>query len=429
MLNEQTIRLIQSTVPVLEQRGQAITRRFYELLFAEHPELLNVFNHAHQKMGRQQAALANAVYAAALHIDKLETILPAVRQIAHKHRSLGVKAEHYPIVGQTLLAAIKDVLGEAASEEVLAAWAEAYGVIACAFIGVEAGMYREAEEQAGGWAGFRPFKVTAKVRETEAITSFYLMPADGGALAAFEPGQYVSVKMALPGDAFTHIRQYSLSDAPGRPYYRITVKREDAVDDRPAGRVSTYLHERVAVGDELQLSAPAGAFTLDRQAAAVKPVVLISGGVGQTPLVSMLAALAEDRTQQAVTFIHAAHNGRLHALRRQVEELAGALPRGAAFWCYEQPTEQDRADGSFDKAGRIDLAWLASVLEDNQASFYLCGPEPFMRATFGFLREWGVAESDIHYEFFGPTGSLAASPTAGADEEAGLASGRAGRRA
>jgi len=425
MLNEQTIRLIKSTVPVLEQRGQDITRRFYELLFTNHPELLNVFNHANQKQGRQQVALANAVYAAAQHIDRLEMILPAVTQIAHKHRSLGIKAEHYPIVGQNLLAAIKDVLGEAATDEVLAAWATAYGVIADAFIGVEAGMYREAEEQHGGWAGFRLFKVVSKVQETEAITSFYLQPVDGGVLSDFAPGQYVSVKLELPGDAHTHIRQYSLSDAPGRPYYRITVKREDAAGGRPAGRVSTYLHERIATGDVLQLSAPAGAFTLDRQAE--KPVVLISGGVGLTPLVSMLAALAEERTKRAVTFIHAAQNGRLHALRQQVEELAGGLVRGAAFWCYEQPTEQDRRSGAYDKEGRIDLTWLQSVVADKNASFYFCGPEPFMRAVYGFLREWGVAEEDVHYEFFGPSGNLAAVPDAPAAEAASAVGAAAGR--
>ncbi|MEH7277109.1 globin domain-containing protein, partial [Neobacillus vireti] len=150
MLDKKTIDIIKSTVPVLEQHGEKITTRFYQLMFGNHPELLNIFNHANQKQGRQQKALAGTVYAAAQYIDNLEAILPVVKQIAHKHRSLGIKAEHYPIVGKHLLLAIKDVLGDAATDEIINAWAEAYGVIADAFIGVEAEMYDEAEKQLGG---------------------------------------------------------------------------------------------------------------------------------------------------------------------------------------------------------------------------------------------------------------------------------------
>lgn len=305
MLNEKNIQIIKSTVPVLEVHGTAITKRFYERMFTQHPELLHIFNHANQKQGRQQTALANAVYAAAVHIDNLAEILPVVKQIGHKHRSLGIKPEHYPIVGENLLAAIKEVLGDAATDEILGAWAEAYGVIADAFIGIEAEMYEQSREQVGGWADFRPFIVEKKVQESDVITSFYLVPQDGQALATFEPGQYISVKLEIPGERYTHIRQYSLSDAPGRPYYRISVKREEANAEKPAGIVSTYLHEGIREGDVLQLSAPAGDFTLEQSEA---PVVLISGGVGLTPMFSMLASLAE-KQQRPVTFIHAAQNG------------------------------------------------------------------------------------------------------------------------
>ena len=190
MLSEQTIQVIKSTVPVLEIHGTAITRRFYDRLFTSHPELLNIFNHANQQQGKQQMALANAVYAAAVHIDKLAAILPVVKQIAHKHRSLGIKPEHYPIVGEHLLGAIKDILGDAATEEILQAWAEAYGVIADAFISIEAEMYEESEKQQGGWADFRAFRVDKKVKESDVITSIYLVPEDGKPIANFEPGQY-----------------------------------------------------------------------------------------------------------------------------------------------------------------------------------------------------------------------------------------------
>ncbi|AJY74751.1 NO-inducible flavohemoprotein [Paenibacillus beijingensis] len=404
MLNETTIQIIKSTVPVLEVHGTAITKRFYQMMFSSHPELLNIFNHANQKQGRQQTALANAVYAAAVNIDKLEAILPAVKQIAHKHRSLGVKAEHYPIVGQHLLAAIKDVLGDAATEEILQAWADAYGVIADAFIGIEAEMYVQSEQQEGGWADFRAFRVERKVKESDVITSFYLVPEDGRALAAFEPGQYVSVQVDIPGESNTHIRQYSLSAASGLPYYRISVKREDAADGRPAGKVSLYLHEQVQEGGILRLSAPAGSFTLDREDK--RPVVLIGGGVGLTPMVSMLHTLAQTDPDRQVTFIHAAQNGKVHALRREVEELARANPQLSVHWCYTRPDGADRERGDYDREGYIDLPWLQSAIPAADASFYFCGPVPFMKAVNRMLKTWGAADADLHYEFFGPAAQL-----------------------
>ena len=166
MLTQTTIDIIKSTVPVLEQHGKDITTRFYQLLFSNHPELKNVFNQTNQRQGRQQTALANAVYAAAANIDNLGAIIPVVKQIGQKHRALGIKAEHYPIVGENLLKAIKDVLGDAATDEIINAWAEAYGVIADAFIGIEAEMYKDAKEQPGGWDDFRNFIVTKKVKES-----------------------------------------------------------------------------------------------------------------------------------------------------------------------------------------------------------------------------------------------------------------------
>ncbi|NEW07971.1 NO-inducible flavohemoprotein [Paenibacillus sp. SYP-B3998] len=407
MLSEKTISVIESTVPVLEIHGTTITKRFYERLFTAHPELLHIFNHANQKQGKQPTALANAVYAAAKHIDQLETILPVVKQIAHKHRSLGVKAEHYPIVGQNLLAAIKDVLGDAATDDILQAWGEAYGVIADAFIGVEADMYVHAKEQIGGWDAFRAFRVDRKIRESDVITSFYLVPQDGQSIAPFEPGQYISIKVEIPGEAFTHIRQYSLSEAAGKPYYRISVKREDGIPGQPSGKVSVYLHDQIEEGAIVLLSAPAGDFILDQHD--TKPVVFISGGVGLTPLISMLNTLVESYPNRQVTFIHAAQNGDMHAMRKHVEELASMYSQVAFHWCYQNPTVLDKAEQAYHKEGYIDLPWLQSVVPTKEASFYFCGPLPFMKVIHHALNVWEIPQENIHYEFFGPAGSLSAS--------------------
>lgn len=406
MLSSNTIKVIKSTVPVLEEHGVAITKRFYQLLFTNHPELLHVFNHANQMQGRQQMALANAVYAAAVHIDNLEAILPVVKQIGHKHRSLGIKPESYPIVGENLLKAIKDVLGEAATEEIIEAWAEAYGVIADAFISVEAEMYDQAEKQEGGWKDYREFIVERVEKESQAITSFYLVPQDGQDMATYQPGQYVSVKLSIPGNEYTHIRQYSLSDAPGKPYYRISVKREAAQDERPEGIVSTYLHQSVKVGDTLLLSAPAGDFTLNTESD--RPVVLLSGGVGFTPLLSMLKHAVVTQPERDILYIHSALNSEVHGMKGTVEALASEYKQLKAYTCYEQPTVEDRAADNYDKEGFVDAQWLETILplSSTDAEYYLCGPRPYMKEVYRVLKELKVPVENIHYELFGPAESL-----------------------
>ncbi|MDQ0971967.1 nitric oxide dioxygenase [Neobacillus niacini] len=402
MLESNTIEIIKSTVPVLEKHGEAITTRFYQMMFGNHPELLNIFNHANQKQGRQQKALAGTVYAAAQYIDNLEAILPVVKQIAHKHRSLGIKAEHYPIVGKHLLLAIKDVLGDAATDEIIDAWGKAYNVIADAFISVEAEMYEEASSQQGGWDGFRSFIVDRKVKESDVITSFYLKPEDNKEIAHFLPGQYISIKLEIQGEEFTHIRQYSLSDTPGKDYYRISVKRE-AGTAYPDGMVSNYLHDTVTEGEILKVSAPAGDFVLDTEKNT--PVVLLSGGVGLTPMLSMLKTVVEVQPERNVTFIHAAANGNVHALRGEVDSLS-ALDNVNSFFFYDSPTEEDRQNNSFDVEGYVTQDWLVNNIPTLDADFYFCGPVPFMKSINNSLKNLGVAEERIHYEFFGPKGSL-----------------------
>ncbi|MGG1686284.1 NO-inducible flavohemoprotein [Pseudalkalibacillus sp. NRS-1564] len=399
MLSPKTITTIKSTVPVLEVHGTEITKRFYEMLFENHPELLNIFNRANQKQGRQQQALANAVYAAAKHIDQLETILPVVKQVAHKHRSLGVKPEHYPIVGEYLLKAIKEVLKEDATEEILLAWEEAYGVIASVFIEVEEEMYEDAAKQQGGWDLERTFVVDRKQKESDVITSFYLKPADGEPIASFKPGQYISVKVHIPGDQFTHIRQYSLSDVPGKPYYRISVKKEEN-PSKPDGIVSNYLHDNVKENDELSLTAPAGDFYLKEDQS---PIVLLSGGVGITPMLSMLKTSADQNRK--TTFVHAALNGNVHAFDEELKTLNH--PSMDYFVCYESPTKEDSMKNSYQKEGFVTSEWLKEILPlERNTHYYFCGPLPFMKAVKEALTKLGVDEDKMHFEFFGPAVAL-----------------------
>lgn len=390
MLSQQTIDIVKSTVPVLEQHGKTITTVFYKNMFAAHPELLNIFNHANQSKGRQQTALANTVYAAAAHIDNLEAIIPAVVQIAHKHVSLGIQKEHYPIVGYHLLGAIKEVLGDAATPEIIAAWGEAYEVIAGAFIGIEKNMYDNTEDAEGGWRTFKDFIIADKVQESEVITSFYLKPADGEKLPTYKPGQYITVRFSIPGDEFTLNRQYSLSQAPGNDTFRISVKRED--ECVPNGKASVHLHNGLNVGDKIEVSAPAGDFYLDTES--TTPVTLISGGVGITPMMAMYQTIANVSPERPVAFLHSARTRGHQAFHKVLNSLTETLPNTKYEVLYSEEGD-----------GFINREFLAKHVAEG-SDIYVCGPTPFMQAVISALIANGVAEEKIHFEFFGPAEEL-----------------------
>ena len=401
-LDQQTKDLIKATVPILQERGVEITSRFYELMLNAHPELNNIFNQTNQQNGEQPKSLANTVLAAAVHIDNLEEILPAVKQIGEKHRSLNIKPEHYPIVGKYLLLGMKDVLGDAATDDILEAWEKAYGAIADVFISVEKEMYEQVKESPGGWVDYRDFKVIKKKKESDVITSFYLQPTDGESFPSHKPGQYITVKADIPEQPYTHQRQYSISCAPGKPYYRISVKREDPIGNTPAGLVSTYLHEQVNEGDVLPISAPGGDFYLDTDD--TRPLVLLSGGVGLTPLMSMLETVIKEQPERQVTYIHAARNENVHAMKNRVKDITATNNHVTGYVVYSEPGEED----AYDQEGYVETEWLSEVLPTTDASFYFCGPKGFMRAQFNNLKQLGVDNADLHYEIFGPAEDLTA---------------------
>ncbi|SDX24433.1 nitric oxide dioxygenase [Marininema mesophilum] len=402
MLDEKTISIVQSTAPVLKEHSKEIGERFYKLLFEKAPDLYNIFNQTNQKRGLQQEALGYAVYAAGEHITNLDAIKPVIERIAQKHRAIGIKAEQYPVVGETLLQAVKDVLGDTATDEIIDAWGKAYGYIADAFINLEKKLYEETEHQPGGWKGYRDFYVDKKVKESEDVTSFYLKPKDEKVIAAHKPGQYLTIKAEIPGEKYTHIRHYSLSESPGKDYYRISVKREEH-QNTPEGMISNYLHIQIQNGDTLPFSAPAGDFVLDNNST---PVILISGGIGITPVISMLNAVVSEQPNRQVTFIHAARNSQYHPFKDDVKKLENNHKNLKSFVCYDSPTTEDKQEGNFDKEGYIDLDFLKSSVSTRDADFYLCGSVPFMEAIIKSLKEWGIPTEHIHYESFSPVAIL-----------------------
>jgi nitric oxide dioxygenase len=402
MISKRTIQIVKDTAPVVAIHAEAITRRFYHLMFTGDPITKAYFNPAHQQLGDQQRALAGAICAYAANIDNLAVLGPAVELIAQKHCSLGILPEHYPIVGKHLLVAIKDVLGDVASDEVIAAWGEAYGQLAQIFIDREAEIYSEQSALAGGWNGYRRFIVDRKIPESEIITSFYLRPEDGGPLPAFRPGQYITVRID-PAKLSTPPRNYSLSDRPGLDYFRISVKREPGMSiGAPGGLVSTYLHNRVNLGDVVAIGPPCGEFTLNMEQVDSRPIVLISGGVGITPLMSMLKSLAYHGVTVPIRFIHAARNSRHHAFGNEVRCLAAEYPNIQTHFCYDAPLPDDRRRNRCDSTGFLNEELLGALLPTIESKFFLCGPKPFMLGVLECLNALNVSGSSIHFEFFGP---------------------------
>jgi nitric oxide dioxygenase len=394
MLSAEHRAIVKATVPLLESGGEALTTHFYDKLLAEHPEVRPMFNQAHQADGAQPRALANGVLMYARHIDELEKLGGLVGQIINKHVALNIQPEHYPIVGGCLLQSIREVLGpEIATDAVIDAWAAAYQQLADLLIGLEEGMYSERENATGGWRGTRRFIVQRKIVESDEITSFYLVPEDGGALLDFQAGQYIGLRVVI--DGVETRRNYSLSAAANGREYRISVKRE------PGGVVSQYLHAHVQAGDALELYPPAGDFTLEHNE---KPLVLISGGVGITPTLAMLNAALSSGSTRPVHFIHAARHGGVHAFRDAVEQLAAKHPQLQRFYCYEHERVGDQAAHGI---GFVDEKLLDQWLpKDRDVDVYFLGPKPFMKAMKRHLKALGVPDAQSRYEFFGPASAL-----------------------
>ncbi len=259
---------------------------------------------------------------------------------------------------------------------------------------------------------FRPFRVVSRTPESRTITSFALEPLDPADWRAFEPGQYLPIRIPGADGQAPALRTYSISSAPSETArYRITVKREGApAPGLPDGIGSCFLHDRVAVDDLVEIAPPRGEFVLavDTQ----RPVILASGGVGLTPLVSMLHALASE-PEREVHFLHACDDGEVHALRQEVDALIRSRPGLTARYCYRAPSPADAAAGLHHADSLMTKALLRSWLPLGDYDVYLCGPPPFMANVYAAFRELGVRKERIRYEFFGPATVLEA-----AEEEA-----------
>ena len=242
------------------------------------------------------------------------------------------------------------------------------------------------------WQGFRTLTVAEIDRESDSVVSVRLEDPDGVPLPGARPGQYLTVRLQPDGRNGTVLRNYSLSGPVDTGYYRIGVKRE------PNGAASGYLHTRLRVGDRLEIAAPRGTFILDRGPA---PVLLISAGIGATPVLAMLHALAEEHSEREIWWLHGARSGHDHAFAAEARALLAALPNARTHVCYSRPAATDREGRDFDRAGRLSSALLAELDPPHDAEAYLCGPAPFMDEISAGLAAIGLDAARIHTEPFG----------------------------
>jgi ferredoxin-NADP reductase/MOSC domain-containing protein YiiM len=260
----------------------------------------------------------------------------------------------------------------------------------------------------GSQRGLRTLVVDRKVPESETITSFYLVATDGMPLAPYLPGQFLTLELNISGHPKRVVRNYTLSESPARTdRYRMSIKREPTPPGRPEappGLSSNYFHDQVEVGTTLKARPPIGKFSLDPDSG--RPVVLVSAGVGLTPLISMLNTIVERRSGRPTWFVHGARNGREHAFGAHVRRLAAEHDNVRVHVRYSRPDAEDVAGRDYDSQGRVDVELLKSLLPGRDFDFYLCGPTPFMKSLYNGLLAWGVPETRIHYEFFGSASIL-----------------------
>lgn len=394
--------VIRATLPVVGAHIDQITPLFYSKMFTAHPDLLrDRFNRGNQQQGAQQKALAASIATFAAHL--VDPALPHPREllsrIGHKHVSLGVTEPEYRIVHEHLFAAIVEVLGaDVVTPEIATAWDRVYWLMATTLIDFERELYDSAGVEPGDV--FRETRVVQRIDDASGVATFVVESADPSRpLPGFLPGQYISVGARLP-DGARQLRQYSLVNRGGDGRLAFTVRRVLAEENTPAGEVSGWLHDTVQPGAALEITLPFGDLTIDTDA--TTPLVLISAGIGVTPMVGILEYLAAETPSRRTVILHADRSTTAHPLRETVTDLATRLNDVYYRAWY-------RADGH----GLLDVT--RTDLPDD-ADYYLCGGTGFLQYVRAQLMSAGIPSDRVHFELFAPNDWLL-----DADQEPALA--------
>lgn len=392
-LSAESDAIVRATAGVVAEHADQITPVFYANMFEAHPELLNIFNTANQAVGEQPRALAASVVAFAVQLidPNAPDFTPVMRRIAHKHVSLGIRARDYTIVGRFLLDAVGIVLGDAITAEVRAAWDEVYWLFATELIAQEAALYAlGGTDPSQPW---RKYRIVERFEESADVFSLVMAPVEGDT-PSHHTGQYVAISVELP-DGSRQPRQYTISSGPRGDSLRVTIKRVHGMGDLPDGIVSTWLHEHAQPGAILDVSQPAGDVVLDASEA---PLVLVSAGIGITPIAAILEDLSRRQPDRTVRLFHADRAHESHALYNSLRRQVLAMNDARAQNWYEADAEN--APTLYPAlAGLMDLN---EVEIPENATVFMCGPLPFMQAMRSTLLRRGVANERMHYEVFGP---------------------------
>lgn len=431
-ITEQQKSIISATVPLIVQHGEAVTVRFYQNLLKEEPALQNLFSHSGQVTSHQAQALAYSLLAYAQNINDLTPILPVVEKINQKHASVGITQDQYAVVGEGVLRAFREILGvDVFTDQVREAWLAAYNDLAALMSGREERIYQEHESKAGGWRSWRKVRLVRKVKESEDVTSFYLYPVEGGRLPTFQPGQYISVKVDVPALNCQQIRQYSLSDISplkqdtivpgiiddkfqaGPSYYRITVKRDawvdigDVSETVRSGLVSNVMHDLIHENDIFDISHPSGEFFISEiEIEALQPVVLMSAGVGLTPMMSILKTLLKD-IDRPISWIHGARNSRTDPFAIDISQMQKHHPSLRKIVYHSHPDRIEVQQRDYDVHGRLNIQDCDQTFRnqnlfiDNKTTMYfICGPETFMTDVGRGLESLGIEKERVKMELF-----------------------------
>ncbi|CAM9422630.1 unnamed protein product, partial [Ectocarpus fasciculatus] len=383
-MNQSTIDIVKATAPLVAEHAEEITKLFYKTMFTNNPEAAQFFNIANQSAGRQHKALANAIIAYALNIDNLGALGDAVELIASKHCGLQVLPEHYPIVHDNLLIAVAEVLKPAVTPEIGAAWSEAVNFLAKLLIDQEENRYVAAAARSGGWRGWRDFTVSQIDDLSTGVKTFRFVPQDGSSAAyEFTPGQYLSIRVDVNGDgSYTSPRHYTVTSKPGETFLEVSTKKIDG------GVVSTYMHDALTVGGVVQLSPPFGPFNLQSSDVNEKKAVLISAGIGRTPMKSFLDAL----TQAGVSNTKTVHVDKDQASVPFHDHFESVNAGNNQYYYTEQsgrPSTEDIAKSLVGETGP-------------DCMYYICGPTSFMQGMAHALVASGVQRADLKWEAFSP---------------------------
>lgn len=381
-LTPEQAEVVTQTLPVVGANIEKITPNFYNRMFAAHPELIaDTFNRGNQKQGAQQKALAASVatFAATLVDPDAPAPEELLSRIGHKHISVGIKPEQYPIVHKHLFDAIEEILTpEVFQGAVRDAWDAVYLEMQRVLINFEKGLYDDLGVEAGDV--FRAAHVVSREERGDDVAVFSVK-LDGETPVSYLPGQYISVRQTMP-DGAGQLRQYSLVGGK-EGVLTFAVRRVDASEDLPAGEVSTQLWEKVQPGDAIEISLPAGDLVLDTKSN--DPVVLISAGIGATPMIGMLDALVAADSKRDVVVLHADRAENTDALRAERNNAVSALANARQQVWYEP-----------------DLMNLADTELPEGAQFYLCGGNGFLQAIRQQLADRGIDRNNVHFELFSP---------------------------